>query len=104
MPKKNSECPIESVVNVIGGKWTIQILRELLEGEKRFSELQKNLDGISPRTLSIRLKDLEGHQIINREVHSSIPPNVTYFLTEKGKALESIFDEMTKFGKNWLLR
>ncbi|GIM46186.1 transcriptional regulator [Collibacillus ludicampi] len=90
----HSKCPIEKTMNVIGGKWTFLILRDLFFGPRRFGELQRSLKGISPRTLSIRLKELEEEGIVSRTIFSEIPPHVEYSLTEKGKTLRPIFDAM----------
>ncbi|WP_100401814.1 winged helix-turn-helix transcriptional regulator [Bacillus sp. FJAT-42315] len=96
-----SKCPIEKTMMVIGGKWTFVILRDLFMGPKRFGELEKSLQGISPRTLSIRLKELENEGIIKRAIYSTIPPHVEYSLTEKGQDLRPIFDEMKNWGNTW---
>lgn len=93
-------CPIEKTMRVIGGKWTILILRDLFSGTKRFGELQRSLPGISPKTLSERLKQLEAQSIIGREMYPEIPPRVEYTLTEKGKSLESILDDMRTWGSS----
>jgi DNA-binding HxlR family transcriptional regulator len=94
-------CPIEKTMSVIGGKWTFIIIRDLFYGPRRFGELQRSLKGISPRTLSTRLKQLEDESIIKREVFSEIPPHVEYSLTEKGKTLEPIFNAMKEWGNEW---
>lgn len=94
-------CPIEKTMNVIGGKWTFIIIRELFYGPKRFGELQRSSKGISPRTLSLRLKELEEEGIINRTIYSEIPPHVEYSLTEKGETLHPIFEAMKDWGNNW---
>lgn len=96
-----STCPIEKTMMIIGGKWTFVILRDLFSGPKRFGELEKSLKGISPRTLSLRLKELENEEIIKRVIYSSIPPHVEYFLTEKGETLRPIFSEMKTWGNKW---
>ncbi|MGG1689031.1 winged helix-turn-helix transcriptional regulator [Heyndrickxia ginsengihumi] len=88
-------------MNVIGGKWTFMIIRELFYGPKRFGEFQKILNGISPRTLSIRLKELEEEKIINRTIYSEIPPHVEYSLTKKGETLRPIFEAMKEWGNAW---
>lgn len=98
---ENRECPIEKTMNVIGGKWTFIIIRELFYGTKRFGELQRSLKGISPRTLSLRLKELEEEEIINRTIYSEIPPHVEYSLTEKGQTLHPIFEAMKDWGNAW---
>ncbi len=97
----SSECPIEKTMQVIGGKWTFVILRDLFKGARRFGELQRSLKGISPRTLSMRLKELEDEGIVSRTIYSEIPPHVEYSLTEKGKTLRPIFEAMKEWGNAW---
>ncbi|MCH5439531.1 winged helix-turn-helix transcriptional regulator [Bacillus paranthracis] len=94
-------CPIAKTLDVIRTKWTFLIIRDLLiQGTLRFSDLQKSMDGISPKTLSLRLKELEaqGISIITRKVYPEVPPRVEYTLTDKGKQLERIFIELKRFG------
>ncbi len=94
-------CPIAKTLDVIGTKWTFLIIRDLLiEGTLRFSDLLKSMDGISPKTLSLRLKVLEEHGVLERKVFPEVPPRVEYTLTEKGKRLERIFVELKRFGLN----
>lgn len=95
------KCPIEKTMNVIGGKWTFLILRNIFYGPQRFGELQRSLKGISPRTLSMRLKELEEEGIISRTIYSEIPPHVEYSLTEKGQSLRPIFEAMKVWGNSW---
>jgi DNA-binding HxlR family transcriptional regulator len=96
-----SACPIEKIMDVLGGKWTFVILRDLFYGPRRFGELQRSLKEISPRTLSLRLKELEEAGIVNRTIYSEIPPHVVYSLTEKGLALRPVFDAMKEWGDTW---
>lgn len=92
-------CVIGKALNIIGTKWTFLIVRDLLiEHTLRFSELLKSLDGISPKTLSLRLKELEDQGIVSRTVYPEVPPRVEYSITEKGKLLEPIFIELKRFG------
>jgi len=92
-------CPIAKTLDVIGTKWTFLIIRDLLiEGTMRFSDLLKSMDGISPKTLSLRLKELETQDILSRTVYAEVPPRVEYTLTEKGKRLEGVFIELKRFG------
>lgn len=94
-------CPIAKTLDVIGTKWTFLIIRDLLiEGTLRFSDLLKSMDGISPKTLSLRLKELEERGILERKAFPEIPPRVEYTLTEKGQRLEGIFIELKRFGLN----
>lgn len=95
----SDKCPIEAAINIIGSKWTFLIIRDLLMDETlRFGDFLRSLENISPKTLSVRLKELEKYGIVNRKVYPEIPPRVEYTLTEKGKSLESIFIELKKWG------
>lgn len=92
-------CPIAKTLDIIGTKWTFLIVRDLLiDGTMRFRDLQKSMSGISPKTLSLRLRELEEQGIITRRVYPEVPPRVEYSLTEKGKCLENIFIELKRFG------
>ncbi|WP_054024747.1 winged helix-turn-helix transcriptional regulator [Bacillus sp. FJAT-28004] len=92
-------CVIGTVLDIIGTKWTFLIIRDLLlENTLRFSELLKSLEGISPKTLSLRLKELEDQGIVSRTIFAEVPPRVEYTITEKGKRLEPIFIELKRFG------
>ncbi|MBE9914818.1 helix-turn-helix transcriptional regulator [Paenibacillus donghaensis] len=93
------QCPIAKTLDMIGTKWTFLIIRDLLiEGTLRFNELQKSMNGISPKTLSLRLKELEEHSVVVRTIYPEVPPRVEYSLTEKGRQLERIFIELKRFG------
>jgi DNA-binding HxlR family transcriptional regulator len=92
-------CPIEATLNLIGSKWSFLIIRELMiDGTLRYSQIQKNLEGISPRTLSAKLKLLEESKIISKKIYAEVPPRVEYSLTDFGKKLEPIFLELKRFG------
>lgn len=91
-------CGVDKTLKIIGGKWTLLLLHNLFDGEKRFGQLQKNLTGISPKTLTIRLKELEKKRIIKRRVFNEIPLHVEYSLTEKGKSLKEIFKKLENWG------
>jgi DNA-binding HxlR family transcriptional regulator len=95
------ECSIERTLEIINGKWSFLILRDLFCGTKRFGELRKSLVGISPKTLSERLKELEGKEIITRKAYATIPPTVEYTLTEKGESLRPIIKAMKIWGSTW---
>ncbi|GGR22236.1 winged helix-turn-helix transcriptional regulator [Deinococcus ruber] len=95
------ECTVERALAVIDGKWTTLLLRDLLSGTKRFGELRANLPGISPKTLTDRLRDLERHGVLTRTVYPEIPPRVDYTLTEKGRALDSVVSAMAAWGRDW---
>ena len=98
MEEENQCCPIERTLGVIDGKWTILILRDLFNGTKRFGELRRSLDGVSPKTLSERLRGLEVQGIVERVIYPEVPPRVEYSLTEKGKSLRAILDQMRTWG------
>jgi DNA-binding HxlR family transcriptional regulator len=95
------ECTVERALEVVGGKWTTLILRDLLSGTKRFGELRASLSGIPPKTLTERLRDLETRGVLERLQHPEIPPRVEYTLTEKGRALGAIIDAMAAWGERW---
>src|SRR4051812_43774187 len=95
-------CPVARTAQLIGNKWTPLIVRDLATGHRRFSELQRSLLGISPKTLSERLKRLEEAQVVERQCFAEVPPRVEYSLTEKGFALIPVIDQMREFGSRWL--
>ncbi|GGO36904.1 DNA-binding HxlR family transcriptional regulator [Deinococcus humi] len=86
---------------VIEGKWTTLILRDLLSGTRRFGELRSSLSGISPKTLTDRLRDLEAQGVLTRQVFPEIPPRVEYTLTDKGRALGSVVRALAEWGAKW---
>jgi DNA-binding HxlR family transcriptional regulator len=79
------------------------MIRDLAEGSQRFCELERSLDGISPRTLSLRLRALEDNGIVERRTYPEVPPRVEYGLTEKGRALVPLIEDMRDYGRRWLL-
>ncbi len=95
-------CPIARTAILIGDRWTPLIVRDLEPGCLRFGELQRSLSGISPKTLSDRLRRLEEAGIVNRTCFSEMPPRVEYRLTEKGHALLPVLESMRDFGAAWL--
>jgi DNA-binding HxlR family transcriptional regulator len=95
-------CPIYATAELICGKWTIMIIRDLAEGRCRFCELERSLTGISPRTLSLRLRALEDEGILVRKTFPEVPPRVEYSLTEKGHALLPLIEDMRSYGREWL--
>jgi DNA-binding HxlR family transcriptional regulator len=95
-------CPVARTAQLIGDKWTPLIVRDLASGHQRFSELERSLSGISPKTLSERLKRLEEAQVIERACFAEVPPRVEYSLTDKGFALLPVIDQMRAFGSRWL--
>ena len=101
MPVDES-CPVCRTADIVCGKWTLLLVRELYEGRSRFCELERSLVGISPRTLSLRLRALEEEGIVERATYPAVPPRVEYALTEKGLALIPIIEDMRTYGERWL--
>ncbi len=99
--KKVIHSPIEKTLQVIGSKWTVLIIRELMGGVMRFGELEKSLTGISPRTLSLRLSSMEDHGIVERKVYPEVPPRVEYKLSPLGKSLEPVLKTMNNWGASF---
>lgn len=98
----DSTCPVCRTADVVCGKWTLLLVRDLAEGRSRFCELERSLVGISPRTLSLRLRALEEEGVVERHTFSQIPPRVEYALTQKGRALLPIIEGMRAYGERWL--
>src|SRR5437763_13076072 len=96
--------PVGATAEIVCGKWTLLLVRDLAEGRSRFCELERSLQGISPRTLSLRLRALEDEGIVERQTYPEVPPRVEYALTEKGRALLPIIDDMRAYGEQWLAR
>src|ERR671928_1426172 len=98
----NETCPVCRTAEIVCGKWTLLVIRDLAAGRSRFCELERSLDGISPRTLSLRLRALEAEGIVERRTYPEGPPRVEYALTEKGRALLPLIDDMRRYGREWL--
>jgi DNA-binding HxlR family transcriptional regulator len=96
--RKSTSCPAETTLGVIGGKWKLLILRELLSGASRFGELRRRLSGISEKILAQHLRELESDGIIARKIYPEIPPKVEYSLTASGKTLKPIIDGLHEWG------
>ena len=94
--------PVCATAEIVCGKWTLLLVRDLSEGNSRFCELERSLAGISPRTLSLRLRALEEEGIVRRTTYAEVPPRVEYALTEKGEALLPIIESMRDYGEMWL--
>ena len=100
--ESNSRCPVCRTADVVCGKWTLLVIRDLADGRRRFCELERSLEGISPRTLSLRLRALEEEGIVARHTFPEVPPRVEYALTEKGEALVPLIEDMRRYGARWL--
>jgi len=98
----DDQCPVCRTADVISGKWTLLIIRDLADSSLRFCEIERSLSGISPRTLSLRLRALEEQGVVERRTFPEVPPRVEYELTDKGKALVPLIEDMRSYGSRWL--
>lgn len=96
----DADCPVRKASRIIEGKWTTLIVRDLLSGKKRFSELQRSLDGVSPKVLSARLIFLQEQGMISKTIYPCVPPKTEYELTQQGRQLEPVIMAMMTFGQN----
>lgn len=101
MPEKELYCPVEVTLKIIGGRWKVLIIQGLLGGTMRFNELQRYLKGISHRTLSRQLKEMEADQLIIRNNFNEIPPRVEYSLSPLGYSLQAILYAMDEWGRKY---
>lgn len=92
-------CPVETTLTLIGDKWKVLILRDLMLGTKRFGELKKSVGNVSQKVLTAQLRAMEASGLVNRKVYAEVPPRVEYSLTELGKSLKPILDAMYAWGK-----
>lgn len=98
------KCPIQFTLDIIGSKWALLILRELFTGNRRTHEFLEALPGISTKTLTIRLRELEAYGLVSRHVFPEIPPRVEYSLTDKGQDLQPVMASLYQVGQRWLQR
>ncbi len=96
--KEPATCPVETTLAVLGGRWKVLILRELLSGTRRYNELHRSLDGITQKMLTQQLRELERHGIVSRTVYPQVPPRVEYALTPVGETLKPVLDAMHAWG------
>ena len=92
-------CPVETTLTLIGDKWKVLILRDLLPGTKRFGELKKSVGNVSQKVLTAQLRAMEESGLVHREVYAEVPPRVEYSLTELGKSLKPILDSLWVWGE-----
>src|SRR5437763_4736450 len=98
----SNSCPVCRTAEIVCGKWTLLVIRDLADGRSRFCELERSLQGISPRTLSLRLRALEEEGIVERQTFPEVPPRVEYSLTPKGRALVPLHEQLRTYGLAWL--
>lgn len=94
-------CPVETTLMLIGDKWKVLILRELLGGTKRFGELKKAIGTVSQKVLTAQLRNMEANALLTRKVYAEVPPRVEYTLTETGYSLQPILDAMVQWGTDY---
>lgn len=92
-------CPVETTLTLIGDKWKVLILRDLMPGTKRFGELKKSIGTVSQKVLTAQLRAMEESGLVHREVYAEVPPRVEYSLTELGKSLKPILDSLRAWGE-----
>ncbi len=94
-------CPVETTLTLISDKWKVLILRDLMQGTKRFGELKKSIGQVSQKVLTSQLRQMEASGLVNRKVYAEVPPRVEYSLTELGHSLKPILDAMWVWGENY---
>ena len=99
--KELPACPVETTLTLIGDKWKVLILRDLMPGTKRFGELKKSVGNVSQKVLTVQLRAMEESGLVHREVYAEVPPRVEYSLTELGKSLKPILDSMWAWGEGY---
>ncbi|MBR4697716.1 MAG: helix-turn-helix transcriptional regulator [Candidatus Methanomethylophilaceae archaeon] len=99
--KELPPCPVETTLMMIGDKWKVLIIRELLPGTKRFNEIHRSIDGISQKVLTQKLREMESDNLLERRVYAEVPPKVEYSLTELGMTLRPILDSMERWGTEY---
>lgn len=101
MKQELPACPVEITVGLIGDKWKVLIIRDLLTGTKRFGELKKSLNGITQKVLTNNLRQMESSGLIKRKVYAEVPPKVEYSLSNTGLSLKPVLDSMVKWGNEY---
>ncbi|MCR2033511.1 winged helix-turn-helix transcriptional regulator [Anaerofustis stercorihominis] len=101
MNKDLPACPVETTLTLIGNKWKVLIIRDLIDGTKRFGELKKSIGSISQKVLTSNLRDMEESGLIKRKVYAEVPPRVEYSLTKTGESLKPVLDSMIKWGSDY---
>jgi DNA-binding HxlR family transcriptional regulator len=101
MKKELPACPVETTLLLIGDKWKVLILRDLIDGTKRFGELRKSIGSISQKMLTQQLREMEEDGLVERKVYAEVPPRVEYSLTEDGVSLKPILDSLSAWGEQY---
>lgn len=101
MEKTLPACPVETTLMLISDRWKVLIIRDLLDGTKRFGELKKSIGSISQKVLTSNLREMEADGLVNRRVYAEVPPRVEYTLTDTGYSLKPILDAMVEWGMEY---
>ena len=101
MEKTLPACPVETTLMLISDRWKVLIIRDLLDGTKRFGELKKSIGSISQKVLTSNLREMEAYGLVNRKVYAEVPPRVEYTLTDTGYSLKPILDAMVEWGMEY---
>ena len=99
--KELPACPVETTLMLIGNKWKVLILRDLLSGTKRFGELKRSVGNVSQKVLTAQLRNMEDCGLVSREIYAEVPPRVEYTLTDLGRSLKPILDSMVSWGEDY---
>lgn len=99
--KELPACPVETTLTLIGNKWKVLILRDLISGTKRFGELQRSIGKVSQKVLTSNLREMEADALVERQVYAEVPPRVEYSLTELGRSLKPILDTLWAWGERY---
>ena len=99
--KELPACPVETTLTIIGDKWKVLILRDLMEGTRRFGELKRSIGSVSQKVLTAQLRDMEAKGLLTRTVYAEVPPRVEYSLTELGQSLKPVLDAMWAWGEGY---
>ena len=102
--KELPACPVETTLMLIGDKWKVLILRDLMPGTKRFGELKKSIGNVSQKVLTAQLRDMEENGLVSRKTYAEVPPRVEYSLTELGRSLKPILDALQHWGEDYRTR
>ena len=101
MSGEKGGCPVEITLALLGNKWKVLILRELFKGTQRFGELARGISGISQKMLTQQIRQMESDNLVERKVYAEVPPRVEYSITETGRSLKPILDEMHRWGRQY---
>lgn len=104
MHKPLPACPVETTLMLIGDRWKVLILRDLMGGTRRFGELKKSIGSITQKVLTSNLRDMEAAGLLTRKVYAQVPPRVEYTLTDTGRSLQPVLEAMTRWGESYKLR